>query len=165
MSVLRVQRFEEPEPDIFAVAAVPNSRISSLERSSTTSGSASRTSTIEVAAPAEADGAPRPDTRNRWPACVPGGMRSLHRPVERRHFDARAERRLVDRHRHDHVQVVPVAPEHRMRLDLDVDVQVAVRAAVPSGVAALRDPQPRAIAHARRESSRRSPSLRSTPVP
>ena len=48
-------------------------------------------------------------------------------PVERRHVDPRAERRLVHRDRHDDEQIVALAPEQRVRLHVHVDVQVAVR--------------------------------------
>ena len=69
--------------------------------------------------------------------------------VERRHLDVGAADRLGDRQRHLDLEVVALALEDRRRRDVGDDVQVAGRPAVAARLALARQPDPRALAHAR----------------
>src|SRR5262249_53422593 len=79
------------------------------------------------------------------------GNLELHLPLERRHVDLRAERRLHHRDRHLAVEVRPFALEQRVRADRDHDVEIAVRTAGNPGLAFTRQAQPRAIVDAGRD--------------
>ena len=104
----------------------PNSRSSSFDRSSSSFGSTSCTSTTR---------SPRRPSRSRWRAALAqpealarlrAGRHAQRRAaVRRRHVDARAERRFVNRNRHGDVQVVAIAAEQRMRRHLHRDVEIA----------------------------------------
>ena len=67
-------------------------------------------------------------------AC-PAGTRSFLAPLQRRHLDLGAARRLGDGERDLDLEVVALALEDRRRLDVGDDVEVAGRAAVAPGLA------------------------------
>ncbi len=110
---------------------------SKCARCSGVSSRGSSTSTVAYRSPTSSGlptaGMPWPFSRNTWPFCVVGGMRSRsERPAERGHVDLAAEHRGRQRHGHARVQVAALALEPRMRRQADAQVQVArLRAAGP----------------------------------
>src|SRR5213593_3825026 len=77
--------------------------------------------------------------------------RDLHGdlPLQRRHRDLGAERRVGDRHQEVHVEVVALALEARVGPDRDLEVEVAAAAAGPGAL--TRDPDARARVDAGRD--------------
>ena len=88
------------------------------------------------------------------PTACPAERAAAPRPSERRHLDARAERRLVHRDGDDHVQIVALAPEHRMRADPHGDIQVAGRTAAQPALPLPATRTPLAVGDAGRDPHR-----------
>ncbi len=92
------------------------------------------------------------------------GNPKLDRSLERRHVDARAERRLVHRHRELAHQIVAFAPKPRVGLDMNRHIQVAGAAAVPASVSHLHDAQPAAVGNPCRHHDARRFSANTAPL-
>ena len=92
-----------------------------------------RARTDRPSRPACRPGMPYPFSRNTWPFCVSGGIRSRDRLArERRHLGFAAEHGGRDRHRHLHVEVAALALEHRMRRQRDAQIEIARPCAPPT---------------------------------
>ena len=134
--------------------ARPNSRISSLRRSSTTSAAPAAPRRRDRPAPRAACGNAATAHRNRWPACVPGGIADRTGPSSvgtsmRAPSTASCTASGIDTH-----EIVALAPEAAGAAGLHRHVDIPGRPPFRPACPALGDAQARAIGDARRNRHR-----------